>query len=318
MSYPNPYANYYGQGPSRQHHYHDSTTNFNPYPANGDEAYQSTARNPDNPFNTNHEISYPPKQQGNNVDSVQGLTVEPLRRHDSGFDQGEFTPHQEKTLPGLKNYRYEHRGKLWTKGGRGHCIWRFCCFTLMTTVFLVVSILLTLALWIRPPNVSVGNVDLASSKPLQINEEQKELTINLNVNISVSNPNYFAINFQKIQADIIYPINNTHIGGGELKDVVFRSNQQTNITFPFSINYIASNDPGYHVLLDLSQKCGVSAGARKDISVNYKITLGLRALFFVASPVVSNSMSFACPASAQQIEDFLRGLGISNLLPTTG
>ena len=106
---------------------------------------------------------------------------------------------------------------------------------------------------------------------------------------SVSNPNYFAIDFQKIQADvgrveiflnylltvskIFYPINNTHVGGGELKNVDFQSNQQTNVTFPFSLDYIASNDPQYKVLLDLSEKCGVTGGAQSDITVNYKLTV---------------------------------------------
>lgn len=43
-------------------------------------------------------------------------------------------------------WRKDFNGGLWTKGGRGRCIGRFCCCSLMTVVFLLASILLTLAL----------------------------------------------------------------------------------------------------------------------------------------------------------------------------
>ncbi|KAF8623532.1 hypothetical protein AX15_006308 [Amanita polypyramis BW_CC] len=311
MSYHDPYYN--GQSSLGQHH-HNSSTDFNPY-SDEHNTYQDTSQNSNYTLNVDDDMGYPPRHR---EAETHQLTVEPVRRIKSGFEQGEFTPQPEKSLRGLKSYRHEHRGNLLTKGGRGRCIGRFCCCAIMTAVLLIVSILLTLALWIRPPNVTVGNVDLASNNPLQINAQEKELSINLQVNISVSNPNYFAISFQKIAADIFYSINNTHLGGGELKNVLFRPNQQTNITFPFSLDYNASDDPQYKVLLDLSRKCGVIGGTQSDITVKYKLTLGLRALFFVVSPVVSNSVSFACPASTQQIEDFLKGLGLSNLIPTSG
>jgi hypothetical protein len=71
---------------------------------------------------------------------------------------------------------------------------------------------------------------------------------------------------------IIYPINNTDVGQGVLNNVVIHSNAQTNLTFPFSINYTTSIDPQNLILLDLAQKCGV-VGSKSNISVNYKITV---------------------------------------------
>lgn len=115
-----------------------------------------------------------------------------------------------------------------------------------------------------------------------------------------------------------------------MNNIVFRSNQETNVTFPFALDYQASNDPNYQVLTSLAEKCGVNGGAQSPITVNYKITvrldfhmistrftnfiikLGLEILFFVVSPVVSNSVSFACPASAQQIEVSLGWLATSD------
>jgi len=315
MSYHDPYANYHGQASSGQHHYNDSVTDFNPYTTNPFEqnSYQSSAQYSNLGWNGDNN-SYPPRQPESSLRPSQGLVVEPNRRSTSGFEQGEFTP-REKVARGLKQYRYDYRGNLWNKGGRGHCFGRFCCCCLMTTVLLIVSIILTIALWLRPPNVTVGDVTLASN-PLQINSAQKELTIKFGVNISVSNPNSFGIAFQKIKADIFYPINNTRVGGGELKNIVFRSDGQTNVTFPFAINYNTNADPQYMILTDLSKKCGVNGAAQSPVTVNYKITLGLRVLLFVVSPVVSNTVSFPCPASASQIEDFLKSVGLTNLIPS--
>jgi len=300
MSYHNPYAHIHGQASSTHHHYNDSVTDFNPYMTNPFE--QSDGWNGDN------NISYPSRQMGL---GSQGLTVEPNRRSVSGFEQGEFTP-KEKTLQGVKQYRYDYRGNLWSKGGRGPCCGRFCCCVLMSSVLLVVSIVLTIALWIRPPNVIVGNISLAAN-PLKINAAEKQLTIDLSVNISVSNPNSLGIAFQKIEADIFYPINNTRVGGGKLQNIVFKPNQQTNVTFPFAIDYNVNEDPNYKILTDLAMKCGVNGGTQSPITVTYKVTLGL---VFAILPVISNSVTFPCPASAGQIEGFLESLGISNLIPS--
>lgn len=72
---------------------------------------------------------------------------------------------------------------------------------------------------------------------------------------------------------IIYPINNTNVGQGILNNVVIHSNAQTNLTFPFSLDYIISIDPQHLILVDLAQKCGL-VGSKSNISVNYKITVG--------------------------------------------
>ncbi|KAF8637406.1 hypothetical protein AX17_002901 [Amanita inopinata Kibby_2008] len=316
MSYHDPYTDRYAQNLSSHHHY-DASSDYNPYMNNTDprDHYEGTSHYPDPSLDNSEHMSYPPSRQEPENRSTGWLTVEPMRRDNNGYEQGEFTAHsgtREKSLQGLKDYRYGHRGNLWTKGGRRYCVGRFCCCTIMTAVLLIVSVLLAVALWIRPPNIKVGNVNLASTNPLQIFPEQKELKINLGVNISVHNPNSFSINFKRIKADIFYPINNTHIGGGDLRDVVFKPNQDTNITFPFAIEYNAKDDPQYHVLTDLAQKCGVLNGAQSNIDVNYKITLGLRILFVTISPVISNSMSFACPAEPQQIKDFLQSVGITD------
>lgn len=71
--------------------------------------------------------------------------------------------------------------RLILQGGRGHCIGRFICCTLMIAIFMIVSIVLALALvsifvnpfsifthsscfqWIRPPSIVIGTAGLTSA-----------------------------------------------------------------------------------------------------------------------------------------------------------
>lgn len=46
----------------------------------------------------------------------------------------------------MRKWRYEHQGDMWMRGGRASCFGRFFCCTVMIFLFLVVSIVLSLAL----------------------------------------------------------------------------------------------------------------------------------------------------------------------------
>ncbi|EGN93305.1 hypothetical protein SERLA73DRAFT_189872 [Serpula lacrymans var. lacrymans S7.3] len=208
----------------------------------------------------------------------------------------------------VRQWRYSHQGALWTKGGRGRCIGRFCCCTLLVIIFLVISILLALAMWITPPDIVVGTVAPQSTAGgSEIQSVSNGIQVNLGVNISVTNPNYFQVSFSKIDAQIFHPINNTLIGNGTEDSITFPSHSQKNFTFPFSIEYTTTMPSSSAILTDLANKCGVS-GTTSDITVDYKITLGLRILFFTVSPVISNSVSFPCPLSASDLKGLLPGL----------
>jgi len=217
---------------------------------------------------------------------------------------------KERTVKSLRAYRYDHQGNLWTKGSRLQCFGRFFCCTILIFVFLLVSILLNLALWIRPPDIGINDVaPVTSGSTIQLQNDG--LTINLGVSISVDNPNYFSVDFRKIEAEIFYPINNTPIGGGTQNNINFNSHTETNFTFPFSIVYKQSLDPGNQILTDLATRCGFLGSPKTQIKVNYKITLGLRILFVVVSPVVSNSFNFDCPLSQQDVSGLLSQAGLT-------
>jgi hypothetical protein len=118
----------------------------------------------------------------------------------------------------------------------------------------------------------------------------------------------------QVSIQIFYPINNTDIGGGSKKDVVFHANSKgKEWDFPFAIEYKMSSDPNKKILIDLLTKCGILGGNKSKISVDYKITLGLRILFITISPVVSNSFGFDCPITSSDISVSIRYHSLSIL-----
>lgn len=73
-----------------------------------------------------------------------------------------------------------------------------------------------------------------------------------------------------IMIQLIYPTNNTPIGGGEADNIEFPTQTRTDWTFFIDIQYSTSADPQGLVLADLISKCGSN---KKNLNVNYKITV---------------------------------------------
>lgn len=74
---------------------------------------------------------------------------------------------------------------------------------------------------------------------------------------------------------IFYPINNTAVGGGSDRNIVFKANSQTNFTFPFTLSYNASEDTSGAIISDLASKCGAKGGTTSDLVINYKINVSV-------------------------------------------
>ncbi|KAF8559797.1 hypothetical protein OG21DRAFT_1594593 [Imleria badia] len=295
MAYRDPYAEQYG----RYDQQYTDAPGFNPY--SNTEPHQAYDQGGYDFYGAGGQ-----REDANYGQSTNpgGSTFAPGHQKSdstSHYDQGAFaratTGNRRRDL---SHWRYEHHGALWTKGSRGACIGRFCCCTLMIIVFLIVSILLPLALWTRPPNIIVGDVQ-PTSNGSEIQLMSNGVQINLEIPIYVSNPNYFSVSFSSIKANIYYPIGNTLIGSGQENDITFNSHSSTNFTFPFSIEYTTTMSSSAQIIADLETKCGIGGGTVSDITVNYDITLGLRVLFFTVSPTISNSASFKCPLTASDI-----------------
>ncbi|RDB21499.1 hypothetical protein Hypma_011707 [Hypsizygus marmoreus] len=330
MAYRDPYAEQPGRLQS-QPRYSESTPEYDPYSTlQPHQTYDQGGIGPSYDTYGNgyrDEPQYYPPQREQSHRTTRGAppplgkvdSMDPSHSKEAALETAVYpavdTPREKRTARALRTYRYDHQGALWTKGSRGRCVGRFCCCTLLIAVLLIVCIVLALALWIRPPNITIGDVKTVAKDGSTIQLVDNGISVNLGVNISVNNPNYFAVNFKQIKAEIFYPINNTKVGEGISKDVVFHSRSLTNWTFPFAINYRTTEDPGSMILQDLALKCGVT-GSKSDIKVNYEITLGLRILFIVISPVVKDSFNFACPIDPSDLDKLIKstGLNIGGLL----
>jgi LEA14-like dessication related protein len=216
----------------------------------------------------------------------------------SGFDAGEFSSR--------KRGRSQN---LWKKGSPA---FRWCGCTILTFLLLVSSIIGALALWIRPPAVTIGDVQPQTVDGKIVQMSGEELVVNLGINITVNNPNYFDVDFTKIEAKLIYPINNTPIGGGNATHIVFPKGQEKEYTFPLKISYSSAIDPNSAVLIDLGKKCGL-LGSKSDLEFKYEITVGIKILFFTISPVIANSIKLACPIDPKDLTGMLGG-GLGGLL----
>ncbi|KAK0503426.1 hypothetical protein EDD18DRAFT_1137798 [Armillaria luteobubalina] len=318
MAYRDPYAAQYGRyEPDGQY----TQPDFNPYShqqphATYDEGafdnYGTGYR--DEPTDARAPQRQPTTRTHISTGSIDSPTGVRATNADtgSGFDHGEFP--KEKVPQTLKKYRYETQGNLWTRGSRPRCIGRFCCCTLLIAVFLILSILLSLALWIRPPTLTIGELTTVASNGSEFELTNNGVNINLGVNITVDNPNYFSVELKKATAELFYPLNSsstgTDIGGGTSSNINFASHSETNFTFPFAIEYSQSNDPNNAILLDLLSKCGI-LGTKSNLDVNYKITLSVRILMVTVSPVISNSFSFACPLDSSSLSDLMGSSGLN-------
>ncbi|OCH95559.1 hypothetical protein OBBRIDRAFT_830826 [Obba rivulosa] len=235
-------------------------------------------------------------------------------RAGNDFDNDDIVPSRPrgpKTSKNLRQWRYEYQGNLWTGGSRARCFGRFFCCTVMIFVFLVISIILSLVLWVKPPDIVINDPTLNATSPLIIPSDDSGFIANFDVAISVNNPNYLSVDFSSIKVDLFYPINNTYIGTGEVDHIDIKANQRTNFTLPFALQYNVTTDPNGAILQDLAKRCGLEGSSTGDLSVNYKIYLDFKILSIPIKPSISSTFSLQCPLSDTDISGILGKLGIN-------
>ncbi|KAI0670415.1 hypothetical protein C8Q78DRAFT_1070019 [Trametes maxima] len=294
-SYNDPYAS----GQYAQHQYQDAP--FNPYEV---QQQQQVHRSYEQGGYGDHSDEY--DASGRAKEGNAGLR--------SGYGHGEDAvpiPMGEKTSSNVRKWRYDHQGKMWAKGSRAACFGRFFCCTIMIFLFLLISIVLSLALWLRPPNVIVGQPtpDLSTFK---IDTNTESISLGIPVNVSINNPNYFSVTISSLDAQVIYPINNTQIGSGHQSKIVLKQHEQTNFTFPVTVAYNATTDPNSAVLLDLAKHCGLDTSvAASDVSLTVYVKVALKIFSIPISHTIMNKVSFACPLGnvASELEVGLQKIG---------
>ncbi|EGG12700.1 uncharacterized protein MELLADRAFT_76315 [Melampsora larici-populina 98AG31] len=121
---------------------------------------------------------------------------------------------------------------------------------------LLIGIVAGFLLWVRPPNATFNGIEPPTAGN-QVDLQEGGFLLNFDLNIGVTNPNFFGASFSKISAKAYYPLNKTApLGGGEMDNVQIQSHSNTTIHFPFQINYTTAFDPKHAILADIAYKCG--------------------------------------------------------------
>ncbi|KAG8889939.1 hypothetical protein FRB98_001985 [Tulasnella sp. 332] len=226
----------------------------------------------------------------------------PMPRQRQGYIDPErvsFAP--PKSTGDLQLWRHDERGNLWVKGSRARVIGRFFCCTLLIGLLLLFSIVLSLALWARPPNVSFNGLEVPTSTSA-VSVQADSLAIALQLQIGVENPNYFSATLKRINVKAFYPPLTDQVGGGALYDIKFPSNSDTSFLFPFNITYSSTIDPNKILITDLVNKCGIKTGSTKEpLTINYDISLAVSVLAITIPPSFSGSATFDCPVTRQDL-----------------
>jgi hypothetical protein len=264
------------------------------------------------PYNTHPQqgTSEEPYQDEPNQGLSQGVSSDPLNhdKEEPSIYAEEFNARKGGNPRNVRTWRYQQGRPLWRRGGGLRCLCRFFCCSFFIALFLIIGIVLCLALWIRPPNIVIGSNNSTSPVVAQgVNVISDGIQVNLGLPVEVVNPNYFSAKLTHVTANIIYPINNTHIGNGTLNNVNLPAHSTTTFTFPFTITYTQSIDPSSAIITDIAEKCL----GQTDLTVNYQLTVGVRVFFVSVSPTISNSISFACPISTSDLEALLKQLGLN-------
>ncbi|KAI7852464.1 hypothetical protein BDC45DRAFT_545943 [Circinella umbellata] len=171
-----------------------------------------------------------------------------------------------------------------------------CCFFLL--LFMAAAGLTAfVATQFKVPSVDFyGLTDHPSGLPKYNKTNETTFDINVGLRIGVVNPNMAGVSFEKIEATAYYPTAPTRsIGGGELNNLVINSHGTTNFTFPFHVEFDASKDEEQNMLLDISQRCGLTGGEQKDLVVNYMLTPTIRIIGFPISAVIKDTVQVPCP-----------------------
>ncbi|KAK0540456.1 hypothetical protein OC842_000485 [Tilletia horrida] len=210
---------------------------------------------------------------------------------------------------------YGRKG-IWTHADRsafqqrstGVKILRSVCCVLLIGIIFVLSAVLLIITFARPPNVAIGAITSNQTIPTL---GRTSLSFNMSVDITVSNPNAIAATITELDAvayDQVRPA--TPIGTGRITDVRIDTKANTTFTLPFVVSYDSTTDGDSTLIRDIATKCGwLSGTSPSQLDFTFKINAHLSVLSLAIPFSFSVSPTFTCPISASAISGLLGSTG---------
>ncbi|CAG8616552.1 18955_t:CDS:10 [Dentiscutata erythropus] len=215
----------------------------------------------------------------------------------------EDEPKQEAKHGGLMKY--------FCCGSRASC-GKTCAIICCIILLIIIGIIAAVLLFGRVPSVDFLGVVNSPTGAQPYVMKASGFDFNFGLRIQVNNPNVIGATFSMIKAVAYYPGHQNAIGGGNLTNVNIPSKSNTTINFPFTINYDASIDPGFSILLDIATKCGLTGGNKTQLEIDYTLTLSFNVLFIPLSPSFQKTAKMDCPIQNGQIPN-IPGFNISQI-----
>ncbi|KAG0255544.1 hypothetical protein DFQ27_006198 [Actinomortierella ambigua] len=183
---------------------------------------------------------------------------------------------------------------------RSTCGRVMCCICLLLLLIIIALAIVIVTVFKLPQVDFVG----MSQQPQFTFNQGNTFAASMTAAIRVQNPNPIGFTFDKITAKAYYPGYAPQIGGGEVSNARFPSKATTDLNFPLNATYSATQDPGYTVVSDIANRCGLTGGQLQKLQINYDLTLTLNIVGINISPTIKNQhVSFDCPSNIAQILD---------------
>ncbi|KAF9976339.1 hypothetical protein BGZ73_008769 [Actinomortierella ambigua] len=176
---------------------------------------------------------------------------------------------------------------------------RVCCCLCLLLLLLLIALAIVIVTVFKLPQVDFLGMQ---GEPQFTFHQGNTFAASMTANIRVQNPNPIGFTFDQITAKAFYPNYAPQIGGGEVQNARFPSKATTDLNFPLSATYNVAQDPGYTVVSDIANRCGLTGNVRQKLQINYDLTLTLNIIGIKISPTIKNlHVNFDCPANIDQI-----------------
>ncbi|CAO3674187.1 unnamed protein product [Umbelopsis ramanniana] len=186
--------------------------------------------------------------------------------------------------------------------------WMSCgCLIILIALGITIGVLVGT---FHMPQISFNGIDNES-----FTSSATAFNISASLQIGIYNPNFEAPTFSSIKATAYYPNISKSVGGGELDNVHINGKGITNITFPFTIIYDASQGTNSSMLLDVASQCGLTGGAKQDITINYDLALTLKVGLIPITITLPEKASFPCPLDSSALSNITLPGGLTGALP---
>jgi len=229
-------------------------------------------------------------------------------------DAGYGSPYASKRASG---------NSIWTKEDKSafrsrSCPAKLCRIifgNLILAVIFIVSIILLIVMFVRPPNVAISGISVPSQNG--VSYQNGAFAFNVSVDISVSNPNSISASIKKLTATAYDAADQTTaLGHGSVENQKIQPNANTTIVFPFQIKYDQSSDSDLSILKNIASDCGLSlfggsSGSSGDLSFLFKIEVDVSVLSITVPVKFNKDVSFPCPLSGSSLQGVISGLGSS-------